>query len=141
MDKTTHAILAIVIMAAITLLLRVFPFLVFGKRETPPLYPLSRKISALCHYGYARGVLPQGGLGDFVSVRYSRADRHRRGCPASYMEKKHAPLYCLRRYFLYAPRPIGFLTCKKKTIIYIYTKKEINYDQRMEWISRRAIYV
>jgi branched-subunit amino acid transport protein AzlD len=36
MDKTTHAILAIVIMAAITLFLRVFPFLVFGKRETPP---------------------------------------------------------------------------------------------------------
>ena len=36
MDKTTHAILAIVIMAAITLLLRVSPFLIFGKKETPP---------------------------------------------------------------------------------------------------------
>lgn len=36
MDKAVHAILAIAIMAAVTLLLRIFPFLVFGKRETPP---------------------------------------------------------------------------------------------------------
>ena len=36
MDKTTHAILAIVIMAAISFLLRALPFLIFSKGKTPP---------------------------------------------------------------------------------------------------------
>ena len=37
MSETTRAVLAVAIMAALTLLLRVLPFLIFGKRETPPL--------------------------------------------------------------------------------------------------------
>lgn len=36
MDKTTHAILAIVIMAGVTFLLRALPFLIFSKKKTPP---------------------------------------------------------------------------------------------------------
>lgn len=36
MDNTTHAVLAIVIMAAISYALRALPFLIFGKKETPP---------------------------------------------------------------------------------------------------------
>lgn len=36
MDKTTHAILAIVIMAVVTFLLRSLPFLIFSKAKTPP---------------------------------------------------------------------------------------------------------
>ncbi len=36
MDKNLYAALAVAIMAGVTLLLRVLPFLIFGKRETPP---------------------------------------------------------------------------------------------------------
>jgi branched-subunit amino acid transport protein AzlD len=36
MDKTLHAVLAVAVMAAITLALRTLPFLIFGKKETPP---------------------------------------------------------------------------------------------------------
>ncbi len=36
MDKNLYAAAAIAVMAAVTLLLRVLPFLIFGKRETPP---------------------------------------------------------------------------------------------------------
>lgn len=36
MDKTTHAIIAIVIMAGVTFLLRSLPFLIFSKGKTPP---------------------------------------------------------------------------------------------------------
>ena len=35
MDKTLHAILAIVVMAAVTFLLRTLPFLIFSKGKTP----------------------------------------------------------------------------------------------------------
>ena len=36
MDKNLHAILAIVIMAGISFLLRALPFLIFSKGKTPP---------------------------------------------------------------------------------------------------------
>ena len=36
MDKTLHAVLAVAVMAVITLALRTLPFLIFGKKETPP---------------------------------------------------------------------------------------------------------
>ena len=36
MDKTLHAVLAIAIMSAITLLLRGMPFLIFNGKQTPP---------------------------------------------------------------------------------------------------------
>ncbi len=36
MDKTTHAIIAIVIMAGVTFLLRSLPFLIFSGGKTPP---------------------------------------------------------------------------------------------------------
>lgn len=36
MDKATHAALAILVMAIVTLLLRVLPFLIFGKKKSPP---------------------------------------------------------------------------------------------------------
>ena len=36
MDKTLHAVLVIVVMAAVTFALRTLPFLIFAKRETPP---------------------------------------------------------------------------------------------------------
>lgn len=36
MDKTLHAVLAIAIMSAITLLLRGLPFLIFNGKQTPP---------------------------------------------------------------------------------------------------------
>ena len=35
MDKTLHAVLAIVVMAAVTFLLRTLPFLIFSKVKTP----------------------------------------------------------------------------------------------------------
>ena len=36
MDKTLHAVLAVAVMAVITLALRTLPFLIFGKKKTPP---------------------------------------------------------------------------------------------------------
>ena len=36
MDKTLHAVLIVVVMAAVTFALRTLPFLIFAKRETPP---------------------------------------------------------------------------------------------------------
>ncbi len=36
MDKMLYAALAVLIMAAVTLALRVLPFLIFGKKKTPP---------------------------------------------------------------------------------------------------------
>ena len=35
MDPNTHAVLAVVIMAAVTVLLRILPFLIFRGRKTP----------------------------------------------------------------------------------------------------------
>ena len=36
MDKTTHALLAVAIMAGVTYALRALPFLIFGKKKSPP---------------------------------------------------------------------------------------------------------
>ena len=39
MNRTLYVFLAVMVMAAVTYLIRLFPFLVFGRAEKPPDFP------------------------------------------------------------------------------------------------------
>lgn len=76
MDKNLHAILAIVIMAAVTLLLRVLPFLIFGKKETPAFiqylgkylpYAIMGMLVIYCLKGVTPLVFPHG-LPELIAI-------------------------------------------------------------------------
>ncbi len=76
MDKTLHAILAIVIMAAVTFLLRMLPFVIFGKKQTPAFigylgkylpYAIMGMLVIYCLKGVAPLVFPHG-LPELIAI-------------------------------------------------------------------------
>ena len=76
MDKNLHAILAIVVMAAVTLLLRVLPFLIFGKKKTPAFiqylgkylpYAIMGMLVIYCLKGVTPLVFPHG-LPELIAI-------------------------------------------------------------------------
>ena len=76
MDKNLHAILAIVVMAAVTLLLRVLPFLIFGKKQTPAFiqylgkylpYAIMGMLVIYCLKGVTPLVFPHG-LPELIAI-------------------------------------------------------------------------
>ena len=76
MDKTLHAILAIVIMAAVTFLLRMLPFVIFGKKQTPAFigylgkylpYAIMGMLVIYCLKGVAPLIFPHG-LPELIAI-------------------------------------------------------------------------
>ena len=76
MDKTLYAILAIVIMAAVTFLLRMLPFVIFGKKQTPAFigylgkylpYAIMGMLVIYCLKGVAPLVFPHG-LPELIAI-------------------------------------------------------------------------
>ena len=55
----THTILIIAVSAAVTIILRFFPFVTFGGDRPTPGYSVSGQSAALCYNGDAGGVLPE----------------------------------------------------------------------------------
>ena len=76
MDKTLHAVLVIVVMAAVTFALRTLPFLIFAKRETPPFiqylgkylpFAIMGMLVIYCLKGVAPLVFPHG-LPELIAI-------------------------------------------------------------------------
>ena len=85
MSIDLHGMALVAVVAAVTMLIRFLPFLVFGGGRP-----------ALRHYGYAGGLLPAGRGLTRPHPRPAGTDRRRRGGGFALLEKEYLIKYCRR---------------------------------------------